>query len=85
MEVQILFDFGTSTCLMDKELVPQYKLVLMGKNTPMLVEVIDGRNLSSRPITHEIKPLDVTIGSHTRKVIFNVISSPRNHVIIGLF
>jgi hypothetical protein len=42
MEVQTLFDFGTSTCLMDKELVPQYKLALMGKNTPMLVEVIDG-------------------------------------------
>jgi hypothetical protein len=56
----------------------------MGKNTLMLVEVIDGRSFSSRPITHETKPLDVTIGSHTIKVVFNVISSPRNHVIIGL-
>jgi hypothetical protein len=70
---------------MDKELVWQYKLVLMEKNTLMLVEVIDGWSFSSRPITHETKPLDVTIGSHTIKVIFNVISSPRNHVIIGLF
>jgi hypothetical protein len=31
------------------------------------------------------KALDVAIGSHTNKVIFNVISSPKNLVIIGLF
>jgi hypothetical protein len=54
------------------------------KNTLMLIEVIDGQNLSLRPVTHETKPLSVTIGSHTIKVVFNVISSPRNLVIIGL-
>jgi hypothetical protein len=57
---------------------------LVENNTPMPVEVIDGWNLSSILITHETKPLNVTIGSHTSKVIFNVISSPRNLVIIGL-
>jgi hypothetical protein len=31
------------------------------------------------------QPLNVTIGSHTNKVVFNVISSLRNLVIIGLF
>jgi hypothetical protein len=50
----------------------------------MSIEVIDGWSLSSRLITHETKPLDVTIGSHTNKVVFNVISFPRNVVIIGL-
>ncbi len=55
----------------------------MEKNTPMLVEVIDGQNLSLGPFIHETKPLDVTIGSHTSKVVFNVISFPRNLVIIG--
>jgi hypothetical protein len=54
------------------------------KNTPMPPEVIDGQNFSSRLFTHETKPLDVTIGSHTSKVVFNVISSPSNHVIIRL-
>jgi len=56
----------------------------MEKSTLMLVDIIDGRSFSSRPITHETKPLDVTIGSYTIKVVFNVISFPRNHVIIGL-
>jgi hypothetical protein len=70
---------------MDKELVQQYKLVLVEKNTPMVIEVIDGWNLSSKLVAHETKPLDVTINSHISKVVFNVISSPKNHVIIGLF
>jgi hypothetical protein len=54
------------------------------KSTLVPVKVIDGQKISSRPITHETKPLDVTIGSHTSKVILNVISSLRNHIIIGL-
>jgi hypothetical protein len=54
------------------------------KGTLVLVEVIDGQRLSSRQITHETKPIDVKIGSHTNKVVFNVISSPRNLSIIGL-
>jgi hypothetical protein len=56
----------------------------MENNTLVLVEVIDGRSLSSELITYETKPLDVTIGSHTSKVVFNVISSPKNIVIIRL-
>jgi hypothetical protein len=55
------------------------------KSTLVPVEVIDGQSLSSRPITHETKALGVTIGCHTSKVVFNVISFPKNLVIIGLF
>jgi len=84
IEAQTFFDSNASTCFMDKELVRQYKLVLMEKNTPVSIEVIDGQSLSLRLIIHKTKPLDVTIGSHTNKVVFNVISSPRNPIIIGL-
>jgi hypothetical protein len=69
---------------MDNELVQQYKLVLVEKGTLVPVEVVDGQNLSSGPITHETKASNVTIGSHISKVVFNVISSPKNLVIIGL-
>jgi hypothetical protein len=40
----------------------------------MPVEIIDDWSLSSRLVTHETKALDVTIGFHTSKVVFNVIS-----------
>ncbi len=56
----------------------------MEKNTPMPIEVIDDQSLSLGPITHEIEALDVTIGFHTSKVVFSVISSLKNIVIIGL-
>jgi len=84
MQAQTFIDSGALKCFMDKELVWQYKLVLMEKNTLMLVEIVDGWSFSSKLITHETKPLDVTIGSHTIKVVFNAISFPRNHVINGL-
>jgi hypothetical protein len=52
----------------------------------MLVEIIDVRNLSSRLVTHETKALNETIGSHTNKVVFNVIAFQENFIfIIGLF
>jgi hypothetical protein len=84
MEAHTLIDFGVSICFIDKKLVRQYKLVLMEKNTPMPVKVINGWSLSSRPITHEMKALDITIDFHTNKVIFNVISSLKKFVIIKL-
>jgi hypothetical protein len=60
-------------------------LALVKKNTPIPIEIIDGQNLSSRLVTHETKALNVAIGFHISKVIFNVISSSKNLVIIRLF
>ncbi len=84
MWTQTLFDLGASTCFINKELVWQHNLALVEKMTPLVVEVIDGHNLSSKLITHETKTLIIIIGSHSSKVVFNVISSPTNPIIIGL-
>ncbi len=56
----------------------------MKKNTLIAMEVIDGQSFSKRPVTHEIKALNITIKMHTSKVAFNVISSPTNPIVIGL-
>jgi hypothetical protein len=42
MEARTLLDFGALACFMDKKLVRQYNLALVGKNIPMSVEVING-------------------------------------------
>jgi hypothetical protein len=76
METKTLFDFGASTCFIDKELVQQHKMIFVKKNTLVLVEVIDGRSLFLGHVMHETKVLDITIRTHTSKVAFNVISSP---------
>jgi len=48
----------------------------------MAVEMIDGRNLSLGPITHETKMLTITIGSHNNKVVFKfhlISNKPYHH------
>jgi hypothetical protein len=46
IEAQTLLNFDALTCFIDKELVPQCKLIIMEKNTSLLVEVINGLNFS---------------------------------------
>jgi hypothetical protein len=83
-QTQKLLDLGGFASFIDKELVRQHNLALVGKATLMVVKIIDGQNLLSSPITHETMVLMVTIRSHNSKVVFNVISSPTNPIIIGL-
>jgi hypothetical protein len=59
-------------------------MIVMKKSTPIAMGVIDGRSLSSRPMTHETKALDIIIETHTNKVAFNVISSSTNPIVLGL-
>jgi hypothetical protein len=59
-------------------------MILVKKNTPVVVEVINGQNICLGLVTHETKALDINIEMHTSKVAFNVISSPTNLIIIGL-
>jgi hypothetical protein len=56
----------------------------MKKNMLITMEVINGQNCFSKLVMHEIKALNITIGTHTSKVAFNVISSPTNPIVIGL-
>ncbi len=84
LRTQTLLNSKASTCFNDKELVWQHNLALVEKATQVAIKMIDSWNLFSKPIVHEPKTLMVTIGSHSSKVIFNVISSSTNPVIIGL-
>jgi len=84
MRTQTLLDSGEFACFIDKRLVQQLNLALMEKTTPMAVKLINGWKLSSRPVMHETKVLMVIIGSHNSKVVFNVISSLINFIIIEL-
>jgi hypothetical protein len=71
----MLLDSSVSTCFVNKELVQQHKLALVKKITLVEVEVIDNCSFSSIPMTHETKALEITIGSHSSKFMFNVVLS----------
>ncbi len=84
VQTQAFIDLGAFACFINNELVWQHNLALVEKVTPMVIKMNDGWNLSSRLVTHETKVLTITIGSLNSKVVFNVISSSTNPIIIGL-
>jgi len=84
VQTQTLLDSGASACFNDKGLVGQHNLAFVEKMTPMAIKVVNGRNLCSGAIIHDTKALTVIIESHSSKVVFNVISSSTNPIIIGL-
>ena len=84
VKVSALLDSGASACFIDKDFAERYKLPLVTKKCPVSVEVIDGRPLVSGDVTQETKALDLYIDQHQSTVVFNVIKSPSNPVILGL-
>ena len=79
-----LLDSGASACFLDEEFVKSRRIPLVQKPKPVHVEVIDGRPLSSGDVTHETRPIKVTIDGHDSYIAFNIIRSPSNPVILGL-
>jgi hypothetical protein len=75
IKTQELLDYSASTCFVNKELVQQHKLALVKKVALVEDEAIDDHSFFSRLVTHETKALEITIGSHSSKVMFNVVMS----------
>ena len=85
IKISTLLDFGASTCFIDKDFIKCHELSLVPKKCPIFVEVIDGRSFASGDVIHKTYPLNIYIHGHYSTVIFNVIQSPSNPVILGLF
>jgi hypothetical protein len=69
MQIEALLDSNAFVGFIDKELIQQHhNLTLVENATLVVVEVINGQNLSLGPVTHETKVLMVTIGSHSSKL-----------------
>ncbi|KAH7281334.1 hypothetical protein KP509_36G042100, partial [Ceratopteris richardii] len=72
-----------SSCFINEGFVQKHGILVLWKNRPVAVKVVDGRPLASGNITMEITPLRVHLGDHESHICFNVISSPIHPVIIG--
>ena len=83
LKVSALLEFGASTCFINKKFAECHKLSLIIKKYFIFVKVIDGRPLESGDVTEETIPLNIFIGWHQSIVIFNVIYSPSNPMILG--
>ena len=79
-----LVDSGASACFIDEEFAKHNKIPLVRKSKPVHVEVIDGRPLLSGSVIYESEPLEVTFEDHSSYIIFNIIRTPSNPIVLGL-
>ena len=82
--IDALLDSGATTCFMDIFFARTHSIPRVKKTKQIPVEAIDGRLLSSGVITEETTSLELTVGSHREVITFDLISSPRHPVILGL-
>jgi hypothetical protein len=83
-QVSTLVDSGATSSFIDQTFVAQHNILVVKKLTPVPVEVIDGRTIASGAITHETTLLELCIGTHTEKIVLNIISTPHHPIILGL-
>ena len=79
-----LLDSGATTCFMDMVFARTHSIPKIKKEKAIPVEVIDGRPLSSGAITEGTISLELIVGSHREEIAFDLISSPRHPIILGL-
>jgi hypothetical protein len=84
IKVHALLDSGVFVCFIDKDFVNRHKLPFITKKHPIPVKVIDGRLLISKDVTYETTPLDIVIEKYHSIIIFNIIKSLSNPVVLGL-
>ncbi len=83
-QVSALVDSGATSSFIDQTFVTQHNIHVVKKSTLVLMEVIDGKTITSSAITHETTPLELRIGKHAEKIVLNIISTPHHPVILGL-
>jgi hypothetical protein len=67
-----------------KDFVDHHKLSLIIKKDPIPIEVnIDGRPLVLGDVTHETTPLDIVLEGYHNIIVFNIIKSPSNPVVLS--
>mgnify|MGYP002804382785 CR=1 FL=1 len=86
--VQIMLDSGATGNFIDHGMVNTLQIPIIQKDTPEEVQAVDGKPLSSGPLTEHttLLQLRVVVGEeqHTERVQFNVIDAPQYGIILGM-
>jgi len=83
IKVKALLDSRASACFINKNLVKRHNLPIVPKKYHVTVHVIEDRPLISGDVTHESKPLDIILEGHRSTIVFNIISSPSNPLVLS--
>jgi len=82
--IYALIDSGATSTFIDADLVRKHQIPLHELSLPLVLEVVDGRQISSGNITHETTSMQLLIGQHRESITFNVTRLGHYPVILGI-
>jgi hypothetical protein len=78
-----MVDYGATKNFIDKDYTEQIKIPLDKKKIPQRVLAIDGREITSRPVTHDTS-IELIINNHREKIKLHCITIRNSPIIMGL-
>lgn len=82
--IYALIDSGATSSFIDADLVLKHQIPLHELSHPLVLEVVDGRQISSGNITHETTSMQLLIGQHRESIALNVTRLGHYPVILGI-
>src|SRR6201992_2419772 len=83
VQTKAIINSGATSCFIDIQFCRNKGFELIRKQKPITVEVIDGREISSRAITHEAR-LCLSIASQTEETVFDIMKLGHNDLALGI-
>ncbi|CAG8599614.1 7522_t:CDS:2, partial [Cetraspora pellucida] len=84
VNILALIDSGTLACFLDITFAQKHNISFQKKETPLMIEVIDGCEISLGNVTHETELLSLSSQDHYEELSFNLIPSFHYSVILDL-
>jgi hypothetical protein len=67
----------------DINFIKKHRLPIKLRNRPVQVEVVESRTIESGTVSHESKPLNISLDNFICKVALKIIKLPNNPIILG--
>lgn len=78
-----LIDFGASDSFMNSDFAFEHNLSPRLKPRPLKVETINGSEIASGPITHDVVLNSFSVGPHSERLIVDLACIPHYPLILG--
>ena len=79
-----MIDSGATNSFLNQSFLDTTRIPKVQKDTPLEIQVIDGRPISSGAITHHSAPVKLTISGHEETISLDITSLGHYPVILGL-
>ncbi|KAK4683622.1 hypothetical protein P7C73_g6616, partial [Tremellales sp. Uapishka_1] len=79
-----MIDSGATNSFIDQIFLASTRISTIPKDTPIELQVIDGRSISSGAITHHTSPVKLSISGHEETISLDITSLGSYAVILGL-